>query len=61
MCLYLGARFQVSSIILISFKQGGSGEGVILPHPRPPPPSNEPLKSPPRLELKKTMNPYENQ
>ena len=38
--VYLRAKFQVSSIILTSFRQG-----VILP----PPPQNEPLKSPSRV------------
>ena len=45
MGVYLRAKFEVSSITLIGLRQG---EGVILP---PPPPQNEPLKSPPRLEL----------
>ena len=44
MGVYLRAKFEVSSIILTSFRQGG----VILP---PTPPQNEPLKSPPRLGL----------
>ena len=48
MGVYLGAKSEVSSIILTSFRQDGGG-GVILP---PPPPQNEPLKSPPRLGLK---------
>ena len=39
--VYLRAKFQFSSIILTSFRQG-----VILP---PPPPQNEPLKSPSRV------------
>ena len=43
MGVYLRAKFEVSSIILTSFRQG-----VILPSP---PPQNEPLKSPPRLGL----------
>ena len=43
-CVYLGTKFQVSSIILTSFRKGG----VILP----PITQNEPLKSPPRLGLK---------
>ena len=42
MCVYLGTRFQVSSIILTSFRQG-----VILHSP----PQKEPLKSPPKLGL----------
>ena len=47
MYVYLRAKFDVSSIILTSFRHGGKwgGEGgVILP-------KNDPLKSPPRLEL----------
>ena len=44
MGVYLRAKFEVSSIILAGFRQG-----VILP---PPPPQNEPLKSPPRLGLR---------
>ena len=39
MCVYLRTKFQVSGVILTSFRQAG----VILP----PPPQNEPLKSPP--------------
>ena len=42
-CVYLRTKFQVSSIILTSFRQG---EGFY-----PPTPQNEPLKSPPRLGL----------
>ena len=40
----VGAKFEVSSKILRNFRQG------ITP-PHPPPPQNESLKSPPRLEL----------
>ena len=47
MCVYLRTKFQVSSIIITSFRQG---EGVILTAPLPPP-QNKPLKSPPRLGL----------
>ena len=43
-CVYLCAKFEVSSIILTSFRQGGNFT--------PLPPQNEPLKSPPRLGLK---------
>ena len=43
MSVYLRAKFEVSSIILTSFRHGG----IV-----PPPPQNEPLKSPPRLGLK---------
>ena len=46
MGVYLHAKFEVSSIILTSFRQGVE---VILPPPSPP--QNEPLKSPPRLGL----------
>ena len=46
MCVYLGTKFQVSSIILTSFRLG-----VILP---PPHRQNEPLKSQPRLGLHNT-------
>ena len=49
MVVYLYAKYEVSSIILTSFRQAG---GVILPLPPPPsPPQNEPLKIPPRLWL----------
>ena len=52
MGVYLHAKFEVSSIILTSFRQGGVGGGVIFAPPPPPPlPQNEPLKSPPRLGL----------
>ena len=48
MCEYLRTKFQVSSIILASFRQGRGGGRVILPpHAR----QNGPLKSPPRLGL----------
>ena len=46
MGVYVRDKFEVSGIILTSFRQGG---GVILPPS--PPPQNEPLKSPPRLGL----------
>ena len=51
MSVYLHVKFEVSSIILASFRRGREGGGVILTPP-PPPPQNEPLKIPPRLELK---------
>ena len=44
MCVYLRAKFQVSSLILTSFRQG---EGNFTPSP----PQNETLKSPPKLGL----------
>ena len=56
MSVYLGARFQVCSIILTGFRQRDKGEEVILPCPHPPP-WNEPLKSPPRLGLTRTTEP----
>ena len=43
MCVYVRTKFQVSSIILTSFKQV-----VIFPLPQ-----NKPLKSSPRLGLKR--------
>ena len=50
MGVYLRAKFEVSSIILTSFRLGrmGGGGGVNLP---PLPLQKEPLKSPPRLGL----------
>ena len=51
MCLYLRAKFEVSSIILTSFRRGGEG-GDFSP---PLPPQNEPVKSPSRLWLKDGM------
>ena len=47
MVLYLRAKFQVSSMILTSFRQR-----VILPQL---PPQNKPLTSPPRFRLNKKM------
>ena len=44
MCVYVYTTFEVSSIILRSFRQG-----VILP---PPPPQNKLLKRPSKLGLK---------
>ena len=46
MGVYLRAKSEVSSIILTGFRRGGVNS------PNPPPPQNEPLKSPPRLGLK---------
>ena len=47
-CVYLCAKFQVSSLILTSFRLQGGGRGVNLALPLP---QNGPLKSPPGLEL----------
>ena len=44
MGVYLCAKFEVSSVILTSFRHGGGNFTS-------PPPQNEPLKSPPRLGL----------
>ena len=51
MGVYVRAKFEVSSVILTSFRQ--RGRGVILPPTPLPPTQNEPLKNPPRLELTK--------
>ena len=48
MCVYLRAKFEVSSISVMSFRQRGGG--IILP---PPPPQNEPLQPHPDQYLKK--------
>ena len=49
MCVYVRAKFEVSSIILTSFRQGEGGNfNPLLPQ-------NKPLKSPPRLGLKQTI------
>ena len=47
MCVYLRGKFELSSISVTSFRQGG---GIILP---PTPPQNEPLKPHPDQYLKK--------
>ena len=49
MCV--STKFQVSSIALTSFRQGGN----FTHPPPPPPPQNEPLKSLPRLGLNKLI------
>ena len=48
MCVYLRAKFEVSSIILKVLDKVGSN----FTPPRPPAPQNEPLKSLPRLGLR---------
>ena len=45
MFVYVRAKFQVSSIILTSFRRGS------FTTPPPPPPQSKPLKSPPRSRL----------
>ena len=44
MCVYLRAKFEVSNIILTSFRQGEEG-GVILPLPPIPTSKRTPKKS----------------
>ena len=43
---YLRAKFEVSGVILTSFRQGGRANFT------PPPPQNEPIKTPPSLGLR---------
>ena len=52
MSVFLRAKFEFSIMILRSFRQGVGGRvgGNLPPHPRP---QNEPLKSPPRLGLRR--------
>ena len=59
MGVYLPAEFQIYSIIVTNFRQGG-GDGNLTPNPTPhyPLPQNELLKSPPRLGLKSKSNMY---
>ena len=54
LCVYLRTKFQVSSIILTSFRSGGHFNPP--PPPLPPTPQNGPRKSPPRLGLKIFLN-----
>ena len=51
MGVYLQAKFQVSSIILPSFRQGGGG--VILP---PPFTSKQTTKKPTQIKVKALLN-----
>ena len=51
MNVYLRAKFQVSSISLTSFRQGGN----FTPPPFPTP-QNKTLKRPPRLELRRGLS-----
>ena len=50
MAVYFRTKFQVSSIILTSFRQE-----EVIPRPPPPPKNPEILKRPPRLGLKEGM------
>ena len=52
MCVYLRANFQLSSIILTSFKQGGRGRGNFTLSLTS---QSVPLKSPPKLGLMKCI------
>ena len=54
MCVYVHAKYEVSSIILTSFRHG-VGDGNVAP-----PSQNEPLKSPPRLGSKVQLILYAN-
>ena len=54
MRVYLPAKFQVSGIILTSFKQGE----VILPHP-PPPISRRTPKKPTQISVKPLTQKYQ--
>ena len=47
MCVYLPTKFQVSSVILKRFKQGGA-----LP---PPPTAKRTPKKPPKVELRRKI------
>ena len=51
MGVYLLAKFEVSSIILTSFRQGGGG--VILPPPSPT--SKQTPKNPTQIRVKRTI------
>ena len=52
MNVYLRAKLQVCRVTLTSFRQWEGGEGGNFTPPSPPP-QNEPLKSPPKLGLRK--------
>ena len=51
MGVYLRAKFEVCSLILTCFRQGGNFT--------PPPPQNETRKSPPRLKLRRPLRDIE--
>ena len=52
MCVYLRAKFEVSRVIIINFRQGVILPILSSPPPPPPPPQSKPRKTPPRLGLK---------
>ena len=52
MGLYLHAKFQVSSIILMSFRQGGEGATLLTP---PRPPSKQTSKEPTQIRVNKLV------
>ena len=52
MSVFLRAKFEFSIMILRSFRQGVGGRGGLVIYP-PPRPQNEPLRSPPRLGLRR--------
>ena len=54
MWVYLRTNFQVCSILLKSFRQ--AAEVILSPPPHTHTPQNEPIKSPPRLGLKVSLN-----
>ena len=53
MGVYLQAKFQVSSIILPSFRQGGGGGGNFTP---PPFTSKQTTKKPTQIKVKALLN-----
>ena len=54
MCVYLRTKFQVSSIIVMSFRQG-----VILP-PQPHPTAKQTPKKPTQIRVNKNSSKYKN-
>ena len=53
MGVYLQAKFQVSSIILPSFRQGGGGGGYFSPPPFTP---KQTTKKPTQIKVKALLN-----
>ena len=60
MDVYLRPKFEVSSIILTSFRHGKGGGGEEGGNFTPSTPQNEPLKSPPRLGLSSISTKFSN-